>query len=72
MTLTLEFQGQSEIALFQEWDGRLNEKDVSPPFMIMILTSVTMVGWADVPDSDRGDFKRRRAIDISISVGYHH
>ena len=33
--------------------------------MTMILTSVTMVGWADVPDSKRGDFRRRRAIDIS-------
>ena len=35
------------------------------PFMTMILTSVTMVGWADVPDSDWGDFIRRRAVDIS-------
>ena len=26
---------------------------------------VTMVGWVDVPDSDRGDFRRRRAVDIS-------
>ena len=34
-------------------------------FMTMILTSVTMVGWADVPDSDQGDFRRLRAIDIS-------
>ena len=33
--------------------------------MIMILTSVTMVGWADVPDTDWGDFRRRRAVDIS-------
>ena len=24
-----------------------------------------MVRWADVPDSDRGDFRRRRAVDIS-------
>ena len=24
-----------------------------------------MVRWADVPDSDRGDFRRRLAIDIS-------
>ena len=22
-------------------------------------------GWADVPDSDRGDFRRRRAVDVS-------
>ena len=43
----------------------MNEKDVSHPFMTMILTSVTMVGWADVQDSDRGDFRRRRAVDIS-------
>ena len=35
--------------------------------MAMILTSVTMVGWADVPDSDWGDFRRRRAVDISSS-----
>ena len=28
----------------------------------MILTCVTMVRWADVPDSDRGDFRRRRAV----------
>ena len=26
---------------------------------------VTMVGWVDVPDSDWGDFRRRRAVDIS-------
>ena len=47
-------RSESEIALSQEWDGWLtwNEKDVSHPFMTMILTSMTMVGWADVPDSD--------------------
>ena len=58
---------ESEIGLSQEWDGWLtwNEKDVSHPFMTMILTSVTMVGWADVPDSDWGDFRRRHAVDIS-------
>ena len=33
--------------------------------MTMILTSVTIVGWADVPDNDWGDFRRRRAVDIS-------
>ena len=60
-------RSESEIALSQELDCRLtwNEKDVSHPFMTMISTSVTMVGWADVPDSDWGDFKRWRAIDIS-------
>ena len=61
-------RSESGKALSQEWDSRLtwNEKDVSHPFMIMILTSVTMVGWAYVPDSDWGDFKRRRAVDICI------
>ena len=28
---------------------------------------VTMIRWADVPDSDWGDFRRRRAVDISSS-----
>ena len=38
--------------------------------MTLILTSVTMVGWADVPDNDWGDFKRRRAVVISsLKVG---
>ena len=65
-------RSESEIALSQEWDGWLtwNKKDVSHPFMIMILTSVTMVGWADVPDSDQGDFRRRRAVNIS-SCSYY-
>ena len=60
-------RSESEIALSQEWDRWLtwNEKDVSHAFMTMILTSVTMVGWPDVPDSDSGDFRRRRAVDIS-------
>ena len=43
----------------------MTEKDVSHPFMTRLLTCETMVGWADVPDSDRGDFRRRRAVDIS-------
>ena len=48
-------RSESEIALSQEWGGRLtvNVKYVSHPFMTMILTCVTMVGWADVPDIDR-------------------
>ena len=60
-------RSESEIALSQEWDGRLtwNEKGVSHPFMTMILTSVTMLGWANVTDSDRGDFRCRRSVDIS-------
>ena len=47
-------RSESEIATSQEWGGWLtwNENDVSHPFMTMILTSVTMVGWADVPDSE--------------------
>ena len=59
----------SEIALSQEWDGWLTwkENDVSHPFMTMILICVTMVGWADVPDSDWGDYRRQHAIDISSS-----
>ena len=60
--MTLPFD-ESEIAFSQKWDGRLtwNEKDVSHPFMTMILTTVTAnvpsgrVGSADEPDSDRGD-----------------
>ena len=43
----------------------MEQKDVSHQFMNIILTSVTVVGWADVPDSDRSDFRRRRAVDIS-------
>ena len=58
-------RSESEIALYQEWGGWLtwHEKDVSRPCMTM--TNVTMVGWADVPDSDRGDFRRRCALYIS-------
>ena len=61
------FKSKSEIALSQEWGDRLtwNGKNVSHPFMTMILTSVTMVGWADVPDNDRGDFRSWRIVDIS-------
>ena len=42
-----------------------NEKDASHAFMTLILPSVTMVGWADVPDSDLSDFRCQCAIDIS-------
>ena len=60
-------RSESEIALSQEWDGRLtwNKKDLSHPFMTMILTSVTMLGWADVPNSDRRDSRRWCAIYMS-------
>ena len=60
-------RSESEIALSQEWDHRLtcSKKDVSHPFMTMILTIVTMVGWADLPDNDGGGFRLRRAVGIS-------
>ena len=63
-------RSESEIALSQEWGSLLtmNEKDASHPFMTMILTCVTMVGWADVPDSD---CRRRRAVDISSLIQNH-
>ena len=62
-----------EIAVSQEWGGWLtwNEKDVSHPFMTMILTSVTMVGWTDVLDSERGDFRRNVSVPSSYLV-YHN
>ena len=43
----------------------MDRKRCESSFMTMILASVAMVGWADVPDSDWGDFRRRRAVDIS-------
>ena len=39
--------------------------------MTMLLTSVTMVGWVDVQDSDQGDFRRWRADDISSFNIFH-
>ena len=42
--------------------------DVSHLFKTMLLTSVTMVGWTDVPDSDRGDFRCQLAVDIFVNV----
>ena len=72
-TYDLDFgvsRSEFEIFLSQEWDCRLtwNEKDVSHPFRTMILTNMIMVGWADVPDSAQGDFRRRRAVGISSSL----
>ena len=63
-------RSEFEIDLYQERDGRLacDETNVSHPFMTMILTIVNMVGWVDVPDSDRGDFRRWRAVDISSYI----
>ena len=69
MTLTLGFLGQSLKKLYLsngaadwQWTKRMWVIDL---FMTMILTCVTMVRWADVPDSDQGDFRHRRAVDIS-------
>ena len=59
--MTLSFDHTNDLDLGISW----NEKDVSDSFMTMILTSVTMVGWADVPDNDQSDFRRRRAVAIS-------
>ena len=39
--------------------------------MTVILSSVTMVGWADVQDSGRGDIRRRRAVDKILTKGTH-
>ena len=38
--------------------------------MTMILTSVTMVGWADVMDSDWGDFSLIYALDMNLDKNY--
>ena len=72
-------RSESEIAVSQKCGGRLtwNEKDVccgssTHDHESMILTSVTMVGMADVPDIDGGDFRRRRAIDISSYFHWLH
>ena len=49
------------------------ERDVSRPFSHDhdIDLCVTMAGWVDVPDSDRGDFIRRRAVGISSYNRFH-
>ena len=55
---------ESEIALSHEWNVRLtwNKKDVSHPFMTMILISVIMVGGRIVPDSDQPGLGATNAI----------
>ena len=42
-----------------------NEKDANHLFINMILTYATIIGWVDVPDTDRSDFGRRPAVGIS-------
>ena len=61
-------RSESEIALSQEWGGWLamNEKMwVINSWPLYWLVWPWWVGLADVPDSDRGDFRCRRAVDIS-------
>ena len=56
-----------EIALFEEW-GLIDMKWKGCESIIHDHDYdlwVTMVGWVDVPYSDWGDFRRRRAVDIS-------
>ena len=62
-------RSESEIDISQEWDSLFtwNKKYMSHPFMTMILISVTMVGWVDVPGSDWGDFRLWRAVAIFSS-----
>ena len=67
MTLTLKFQGQFEIALSQEWDSQLTWNERGCELSICdhdIELCVTMVESVDVPDSNRGDFRQRCAINI--------
>ena len=74
MTFTIGLsRSESKVTLSREWDGRLtwNAKGASHPFMTKISTNVTMVGWAHVPDRDRGDFRHRRALDISSFYNVH-
>ena len=61
-------RSEYEIALSQEWEGQFtwNGSDTSRhswPWHQFCLTIV--VGWVDVPDSDRVDFRRQHAINIS-------
>ena len=64
-------RSEFELALSQERDGWLtwNENDVSHPLMT-ILTSVTMMRWEDIPDSDQDDFRRRRAVEVYLVFSY--
>ena len=58
-----------EIALFEEW-GLIDMEWKGCESIIHDHDCdlwVTMVGWVDVPYSDWGDFRRRRAVDISSS-----
>ena len=57
-----------EIALFEEWGGLIDMEQKGCESIIHDHDCdlwVTMVGWMDVPYSDWGDFRRRRAVNIS-------
>ena len=43
----------------KRWDSSIHDRDLDP----CVITE----GWVDVRDSDWGDFRRRRAVDISSS-----
>ena len=56
-----------EIGLSQESEGRLTWNEKWCDSIIHDLyraLCVTVVGWVDVLESDRGDFRHRRTIDI--------
>ena len=61
-TLTLEFQVWNS---FISGMGRPIDNERKGCESSLILTCVTMVRWADVPDSDQGDFRRWHAVEIS-------
>ena len=69
--ILMKTKSKFETILCQQWAVRRTwyERDVSLLFMTIMLTfCVTVMGWIDVLDSDRSDFRRRRAVDISSYV----
>ena len=61
-----------EIALFEEW-GLIDKEQKGRESIIHDHDCdlwVTMVRWVDVPYSDWGDFRRRRAVDISSLIQF--
>ena len=77
MTLPVDHTHDLDLVKVRVWNsfisgmGRPIDNEQKGCESSMILTCVTMVRWADVPDSDRGDFRRRRAVDISSSTSYN-
>ena len=41
---------------------------ISQEGLVRLMWNVKEVQWVDVPDSDRGDFRRQRAVDLSSYV----